>query len=152
MTPSRPPRSAGSVAATCASVRKAGGLGVIETAIGRFTGLVDEVTRCGETDLDPASIESANMDSRRMVLEWAMLDSPEFQTKTTSTYVRSVRDMPTPIAQIAETGGGMSAGSNRAPWLARTLRTSAASRWPPRAWHAAATPAAWPVAKAVPIT
>src|SRR5260370_27292336 len=123
MTPSRPPRSAGSVAATCASVRKAGGLGVIETAIGRFTGLVDEVTRCGETDLDPASIESANMDSRRMVLEWAMLDSPEFQTKTTSTYVRSVRDMPTPIAQITETGGGLTPRAHQHPRPAGRRRT-----------------------------
>src|SRR5260370_37993052 len=126
MTPSRPPRSAGSVAATCASVRKAGGLGVIETAIGRFTGLVDEVTRCGETDLDPASIESANMDSRRMVLEWAMLDSPEFQTKTPSTYVRSVRDVPTPIAQITETGGRRGARPPTAPPRAGGVRTAAA--------------------------
>src|ERR1700692_4876416 len=133
MTPSRLPRSVGSVAATCASVGKAGVLGVIETAIGRFAGLVDEVTRRRETDLDPAAIESANMGSRRMVLEWAMLDSPEFQIKTISTYVRSVRDMPNPIAQITETGGGMSAGSNRAPWLARTWRISAASRCPSRA-------------------
>src|SRR5260370_632431 len=134
MTPSRPPRSAGSVAATCASVRKAGGLGVIETAIGRFTGLVDEVTRCGETDLDPASIESANMDSRRMVLEWAMLDSPEFQTKTTSTYVRSVRDMPTPIAQITETGGGTPPRPHNRPPPAVMLCTSAATSSSPRAY------------------
>jgi hypothetical protein len=34
--------------------------------------------RCIETDLDPAAVESADMDSRGMVLELAMLDSPEF--------------------------------------------------------------------------
>src|SRR3979490_2438543 len=99
MTPSRPPRSAGSAAASSASVRKVGGLGVIEAAIGRFAGLGGEVTRCRETDLDPAAVESANMDSRGSVLEWAMLDSPEFQIKTTSRYPRCARDMPTPIAQ-----------------------------------------------------
>src|ERR1700730_8088842 len=126
MTPSRLPRSAGSVAATCTLVRGIGGLGVIETAIGRFAGLVDEVTRRRETDLDPAAVESANMDSRGMVLEPAMLDSPEFQIKTTFTYVRSVRDMPTPIAQITETGGGMSAGSNSAPRAAGSRLTSRA--------------------------
>src|SRR5712671_3407772 len=37
------------------------------------------------------------------------------------------------ISQTTVTGGGISAGSNRAPWLARTLRTSAASRHPARA-------------------
>src|SRR6266849_9824534 len=78
MTPSRPLRLAASAAAACASVHKARGLGVIETVIGRFTGLVDEVMRCIETDLDPAAVESADMDSRGMVLELAMLDSPEF--------------------------------------------------------------------------
>ena len=78
MTPSRTPRSVGSVAATSASVRKAGGLGVIETAIGRFKGLVDEVRRCMATDLDLAAVESAGLDSREMVVELAMLDSPEF--------------------------------------------------------------------------
>ena len=78
MTPSRPLRLAGSAAAAGASVHKVRGLGVIETAIGRFTGLVDEVTRCIATDLDPAAVESADMDSRGMVVELAMLDSPEF--------------------------------------------------------------------------
>ena len=34
--------------------------------------------RCIETDLDPAAVESADMDSRGMVVELAMLDSPEF--------------------------------------------------------------------------
>src|ERR1700738_1625640 len=34
--------------------------------------------RCIETDLDPEAVESANMDSREMVPESAMLDSPEF--------------------------------------------------------------------------
>src|ERR1700680_325563 len=77
MTPSRPPRSAGSAAAACASVRKVRGPGVIETVIGRFTGLIDEVTRCIATDLDPAAVESADMDSRGMVVELVMLDSPE---------------------------------------------------------------------------
>src|SRR5258708_36844241 len=56
------------------------------------------------------------------------------------------------LSQITITGAGKSAGSSGAPLLASTLRTSAASRCPPRARHAAATPAAWPVAKAVPIT
>src|SRR5258706_16471107 len=37
------------------------------------------------------------------------------------------------FSQITVTGGGISAGSNSAPWLARILRTSAASRRPPRA-------------------
>src|SRR5882672_12367716 len=37
------------------------------------------------------------------------------------------------FSQITVTGGGISAGSNRAPWLASTLRTSAASRRPLRA-------------------
>src|SRR5712671_2445564 len=37
------------------------------------------------------------------------------------------------LSQITMTGAGISAGSNRAPWLARTLRTSAASRRPLRA-------------------
>ena len=74
MTPSRPL----SAAAASVSVRKVRGLGVIETAIGRFAGLVDEVTRRRETDLDPAAVESADMDSRGMVVELAMLDSPEF--------------------------------------------------------------------------
>ena len=78
MTPSRPLRSAGSAAAACASVRKVRGLGGIEQVIGRFTGLVDEVMRCIATDLDPAAVESADMDSRGMVVELAMLDSPEF--------------------------------------------------------------------------
>src|SRR5258708_712210 len=78
MTPSRPPRLAGSAAAACASVHKVRGLGVIETVIGRFTGLVDEVRRCIATDLDPAAVESADMDSRGMVVELAMLGSPEF--------------------------------------------------------------------------
>src|SRR6266851_1229635 len=78
MTPSRPLRSAGSAAAASASVRKVRGLGVIETVIGRFAGLVDEVMRRIETDLDPAAVEVADMDSRGMVVELAMLDSPEF--------------------------------------------------------------------------
>src|SRR5258708_26749965 len=77
MTPSRSLRSA-SAAAACASVRKVRGLGVIETAIGRFKGLVDEVRRCMATDLDLAAVESADLDSRGMVVELAMLDSPEF--------------------------------------------------------------------------
>jgi hypothetical protein len=51
---------------------------VIETVIGRFTGLADEIMRCMATDLDAAAVESADMDSRRMVVELAMLDSPEF--------------------------------------------------------------------------
>jgi hypothetical protein len=50
---------------------------VIETVIGRLTGLVDEFMRCIATDLDPAAVESADMDSRGMVVELAMLDSPE---------------------------------------------------------------------------
>src|ERR1700674_3672337 len=66
MTPSRPLRSAGSAAAACASVPKVRGLGVIE------------VMRCIATDLDPAAVESADMDSRGMIVELAMLDSPEF--------------------------------------------------------------------------
>src|ERR1700730_6075002 len=37
------------------------------------------------------------------------------------------------FSQITVTGAGISAGSNRAPWLARTLRTSEASRRPLRA-------------------
>src|SRR6266849_2228819 len=37
------------------------------------------------------------------------------------------------LSQITVTGAGISAGSNRAPWLASTLRTSAASRRPLRA-------------------
>ena len=78
MTPSRPLRSAGSAAAAGASVHKVRGLGVIETVVGRLTGLVDEVMRCITTDPDPAAVESADMDSRGMVVEWAMLDSPEF--------------------------------------------------------------------------
>jgi hypothetical protein len=78
MTPSRPLTSAGSAAAACTSVRKVRGLGVVETVIGRFAGLVDEVTRCIATDLEPAVVESADMDSRGMVVELAMLDSPEF--------------------------------------------------------------------------
>src|SRR5260221_14056632 len=78
MTSSRPLTSAGSAAAACAPVRKVCGLGVIETAIGRFTGLVGEVMRCIATDLDPAAVESADMDSRGMVVALAMLDSPEF--------------------------------------------------------------------------
>src|SRR6266436_2923637 len=68
MTSSRPLTSAGSAAAACAPVRKVCGLGVIETAIGRFTGLVGEVMRCIATDLDPAAVESADMDSRGMVV------------------------------------------------------------------------------------
>src|SRR6202049_1573262 len=40
------------------------------------------------------------------------------------------------FSQITLTGAGISAGSNRAPWLASTLRTSAASKPPPRAGHA----------------
>jgi hypothetical protein len=51
---------------------------VIETVIGRFKGLVDEVRRCMATDLDLAAVESANLDSRGMVVELAMLASPEF--------------------------------------------------------------------------
>src|SRR6266446_1616931 len=78
MTPSRPLRSAASAAAACASVRKVRGDGVIETVIGRFEGLVDEVRRCMATDLDLAAVESADLDSRGMVVELAMLDSPEF--------------------------------------------------------------------------
>src|SRR5258708_8758283 len=78
MTPSRPLRSAGSAGAACASVLKVRGLGVIETVIGRLTDLVDEVRRCIATDLDPAAVELADMDSRGMVVELAMLDSPEF--------------------------------------------------------------------------
>ncbi len=54
------------------------GFGVIETVIRRFTGLVREVMRCTETDLDIAAVLSAEMDSRGMVLEFAMLDFPEF--------------------------------------------------------------------------
>jgi hypothetical protein len=46
--------------------------------IARFTGLIDEVMRCIATDLDPAAVESADMVSRGMVVELAMLDSPEF--------------------------------------------------------------------------
>ena len=78
MTPSRPLRSAGSAAAACASVRKVRGDGVIETVIGRFEGLVDEVRRCMATDLDLAAVESTDLDSGGMVVELAMLDSPEF--------------------------------------------------------------------------
>src|SRR5467141_1737244 len=78
MTPSRPLRSAASAAAACASVRKVRGDGVIETVIGRFEGLVDEVRRCMATDLDLAAVESADLDSRGMVVELAMLDSPQF--------------------------------------------------------------------------
>src|SRR6202140_4825145 len=37
------------------------------------------------------------------------------------------------FSQITVTGAGISAGSNRAPWLTSTLRTSAVSRRPPRA-------------------
>ncbi len=77
MTPSRSLRSA-SAAAAFASVRKVRGLGVIETAIGRFKGLVDEVRRCMATDPDLAAVESADLDSRGMIVELAMLDSPEF--------------------------------------------------------------------------
>jgi hypothetical protein len=51
---------------------------VVETVIGRFAGLVDEVMRCIATDLEPAAVESADMDSRGMVVELAMPDSPEF--------------------------------------------------------------------------
>src|SRR5260370_12903052 len=77
MTPSRPLRSAASAAAACASVGKGRGDGVVETVIGRFEGLVDEVRRCMATDLDLAAVES-DLDSRGMVVELAMLDSPEF--------------------------------------------------------------------------
>src|SRR5882757_9648314 len=77
MMPSRPPRSAGSAAA-CVWGRKVRRLGVIETVIGRFKGLVDEVRRCMATDLDLAAVESADLDSRGMVVELAMLASPEF--------------------------------------------------------------------------
>jgi hypothetical protein len=78
MTRSRPLRSAGSAAAACASARKVRGFGVVETVIGRFAGLVDEVMRCIATDLEPAAVESVDIDSRGMVVELAMLDSPEF--------------------------------------------------------------------------
>src|SRR6202171_406901 len=78
MTPSRPIRLAGTAAATGASVHKVRGLGVIETVIGRSTGSVDEVMRCIATDLDPAAVQLADMDSRGMVVELAMLDSPDF--------------------------------------------------------------------------
>src|SRR5712675_3266504 len=78
MTRFRPLRSAGSAAAAGASTRKVRGLGVVETVIGRFAGLVDEGMRCIATDLEPAAVESADMDSRGMVVELAMLDSPEF--------------------------------------------------------------------------
>ena len=78
MTRSRLLRSAGSAAAAGASARKVRGLGVVETVIGRFAGLVDEGMRCIATDLEPAAVESADMDSRGMVVELAMLDSPEF--------------------------------------------------------------------------
>src|SRR5260370_4740814 len=78
MTRFRPLRSAGSAAAAGASARKVRGLGVVETVIGRFAGLVDEVMRCIATDLEPAAVESADMDSRGMVVELAMPDSPEF--------------------------------------------------------------------------
>src|SRR6266436_3989993 len=74
MTPSRPLSSAGSAAAACASVRKVRGLGVVETVIGRL----DDVRRCMATDLDLAAVQLADMDSRGMVPELAMLDSPEF--------------------------------------------------------------------------
>src|SRR6266436_5358929 len=77
MTPSRSLRSA-SAAAACVSVRKVRGLGVIETMIGCFKGLGDEVRRCMATDPDLAAVESADLDSRGMVVELAMLDSPEF--------------------------------------------------------------------------
>src|SRR5713226_7105387 len=77
MTPSRSLRSA-SAAAACASVRKVRRFGVVETMIGRFKGLVDEVRRCTATDLDLAAVESADLTSRGMVVELAMLDSPEF--------------------------------------------------------------------------
>ena|ERR1700732_353888 len=97
MTPSRSPRPAASAAAACASVRKVRGLGVIETVIGRFTGLIDEVRRCIATDLDPAAVESADMVSRGMVVELAMLDSPEFAggiDVLSATFLR--RRRPTP--------------------------------------------------------
>ena len=84
MTPSRPLRSAGSAAAACASVRKVRADGVIETVIGRFEGLVDEVRRCMATDLDLAAVESADLDSRGMVVELAMLDSPLVAMKSRS--------------------------------------------------------------------
>ena len=83
MTPSRPLRSAASAAAACASVRKVRGDGVIETVIGRFEGLVDEVRRCMATDLDLAAVES-DLDSRGMVVELAMLDSPLVAMKSRS--------------------------------------------------------------------
>src|SRR5260370_39683630 len=76
MTPSRPLRSAGIADAARASAPKVRGLGVVETVIGRFASLVDEVMRCMATDL--AANESADMGSRGMVVELAMLDSPEF--------------------------------------------------------------------------
>ena len=37
------------------------------------------------------------------------------------------------LSQVTVTGAGISVGSNRAPWQASTLRTSAASRRPPLA-------------------
>src|SRR5258708_38099863 len=78
MTRFRPLRSAGSAAAAGASARKVRGLGVVETVVGRFAGLVGEGLRCIAYDLEPAAVESADMDSRGMVVELAMLDSPEF--------------------------------------------------------------------------
>jgi hypothetical protein len=47
--------------------------------------------------------------------------------------VASLIAVVTIFSQMTVTGAGISAGSNRAPWLTRTLRTSAASRCPPRA-------------------
>src|SRR5450432_3076161 len=62
-----------------AGLLPAGSLNHIRAAMGipdsAFSGnaLVDEVRRCIATDLDPAAVESAEMDSRGMVVELAML-------------------------------------------------------------------------------
>src|SRR6202171_3661381 len=52
------------------------------------------------------------------------------------------------LSQITVTGAGISAGSNRAPWLARTLGNSAASSFPAPARPGAAPPAGLPGAEA----
>src|SRR5882672_12604997 len=115
MTPSRSLRSA-SAAAACASVRKVRGLGVIETMIGCFKGLGDEGMRCIATDLEPAAVESADMDSRGMVVELAMLDSPEFAGGD-----------EVAVAHHVELASGGSKQPTRAPVSAKHPRSCAAA-------------------------
>src|SRR6267154_4709665 len=116
MTRSRPLRSAGSAAAACASVRKVRGLGVVETVIGRL----DDVMRCIATDLEPAAVESADMDSRGMVVELAMPDSPAFAVGDEVAVAQHVE------LESARASGGFKQ-RKRAPGLCEHRRSCAAA-------------------------